>query len=168
MSHLSWSEVKRLLREDLCPVLLERGFVNPGVAMWRFRDCFVDVVEFRASWGDRMQAVFGCMPRLGSTQPRAWDCPFNTQPTSGLGVDPSLLAFAGDEATQRQRLAILAPQIGEASDKWFAHFASVHSARHALAHNSTSGPDHVSSSKPGSLAQTEVLDALAALEAKDV
>ena len=56
---LPWSDVKPLIREIVAPVFVDMGFLTPGICMWRHREKFIDVVEFRG------HAISGHSRRLG-------------------------------------------------------------------------------------------------------
>jgi hypothetical protein len=158
---LTWSQIKPLIRELVSPVFLEMGFEAPGVCMWRHREKFVDVVEFRVPRAHQMQIVFGSSPRLkGVGNPRPFLCNFKTQPWLDLGGNPELLSFGTDEERQRENLALLADRLREPAQRWFAYFDTVATARLALEHNEGFGPCHVFDGNPGSLAYLEIVAAL--------
>ena len=91
----SWKEVKKLLRQHVAPVLVERGFKNPGVVMWRMRPPFVDVVQFRCYRAGHFQLEYGCTPRgLDARLPRAYECMFRIRPAGVAALYPKASLFA--------------------------------------------------------------------------
>jgi hypothetical protein len=141
---LPWSDVKPLIREIVAPVFVDMGFLTPGICMWRHREKFIDVVEFRGHRVGQILVELGCTPRLPAiSQARPPECHFRARPSFGLEIDPDLLKIADDEASQRQLLAKLAAQLRVGADAWFRHFANVASARLALQQNEIFGPRHV-------------------------
>jgi hypothetical protein len=162
---LRWSDVKPLIREIVAPVFVDMGFVPPGICMWRHREEFIDVIEFRGHRVGEILVELGCTPRLPAiSQARPPECHFRAQPSCGLEIDPEVLKIADDEASQRQLLAKLAAQLRVGADAWFRHFANVASARLALQQNEILGPRHVFSGSPGSPSHSEITAALDWLE----
>jgi hypothetical protein len=162
---LTWAQIKPLIRGLVSPVFLEMGFESPGVCMWRHREKFIDVVEFSVKRAYDIHVFFGCSPRRkGSHNPRPWECAFSTQPSLSLGVNPELLSFGANEERQRENLVRLADQLREPALQWFAHFASVATARFALEQNEVFGPRHVYGGMPGSMAYSQIAAALNAIE----
>ena len=65
---LPWSDVKPLIREIVAPVFVDMGFLTPGICMWRHREKFIDVVEFRGHRVGQILVSLGarrdCLPYL--------------------------------------------------------------------------------------------------------
>jgi hypothetical protein len=122
---IAWADVKREIRSVICPQLVQVGFSNPGVTMWRHRESFVDVVSWQKKF-DRFTANLGCHPRaLGTGSPAEAECMFRSRVGSVLGLGDTWWSFSETVEEQRLVLEKLAPLVVRACNEWFGNFDSV-------------------------------------------
>ncbi|MGE5609690.1 MAG: DUF4304 domain-containing protein [Bacillota bacterium] len=167
---LRWDQVRRLIVQHAAPAVKPLGFGAPGRTMRRYRQDFVDVIDFRCSkWNDRAVVAFGCdlrqFPKFDVPNPKPWECTFGFQP---LDAWPErLLEFQGSVETQIESLRAFTPLFAAEVQRWFGLLPSLQVVREAVDHNTFPGPNCIGSFKIPSPAYHEAVRKLeAALAAK--
>ncbi len=143
--------------------LVALGFKNPGRAMWRYREHFVDVVAFRCEkYARGFVYEFGCTLRAGARMnPAPWEC--ELRGPSPSFAERSYFPFQSDAASQRAQLERLAPIVAGEAAGWFAPFQTLQTAIEYVEHDAG-----ITKGRPGSPVHVEVLHRLrAALEASE-
>jgi len=140
---LTWNEVRILLAQHVAPSVSELGFGQPGKTMRRYRNDFVDIIDFRCGkWNDRFIISFGCgVRKYIKNNPKPWDCAFYIQPSNAW--PNRLLKFqetTGDQILAFKDLNLLL--INEA-EKWFDHFSSPKKALESARKNKPDRDNHV-------------------------
>jgi len=132
--------------------------------MWRYRQQFVDVVDFRCARAGIFQLEYGCTLRQHCQgQPRPVDCIFRYQPALGAGLPDIVFCFADTEEIQLERLQQINRLLGDTLDDWFSNFSSIEAAIKALDGNRPSAINKVANCSVGSSAYLEARSQLVSL-----
>ena len=155
---LTWSEVRRLIVASTRDALASRGFNNPGVSTWRFRQDFIDVIEFRSPRQGILAVEFGCDLRDWCRQnPKPHHCGFRVHPAYAFDW-PSTVSFSFQNSIEEQlcQLNRLRHHLLLAVETWFVHFATVDSALASLQNNVFGTQNEVTMCSTGSVAFQEL------------
>jgi hypothetical protein len=165
---LTWAETKKVIRELLAPVFVNAGFPNPGVAMWRWRVDFVDVLFFyHRSNSNFFSVELGCHPRnISSPHPEPWNCIFRSRvhvPDISPPIYGDNILFTESVDELRQTLVRSAPFILDYSLMWWSQFSTIENANDLLVNSSDANLNKIGVGIKGSVAYQENLAAVKSL-----
>jgi hypothetical protein len=165
--NLSRAEIKKIIRETICPAFITAGFPNPGISMWRWRETFVDVLHFYIPSNTTDFAIeFGCHPRkIVRPHPLPWHCMFRNRIHY-----PDKKIFSGDflktaETIEQERklLIKITPYVFNSALAWWAKFSTVENALDLLLNSSEADLDSIFTPRKGSVAFNQNLAILQSL-----